>query len=209
MGPSSFPMDALSTFHKYFPPTAVVYCHALWQEHRFKFIISPKRQTKLGDYRFVAEKNHHIVTVNGNLNPYSFMTTYIHEVAHLTTFKRFGNKVLPHGKEWKTEFHRLFQPLMREDLLPKEVIAKLKAYLKNPRASSCSEHGLFESHSETALKEGEILLKDLPSSAQFQLKKRIFVKLELQRTRFLCQELPNGRKFLIHQNAVVKMLHSA
>lgn len=200
-------MDATHIFSKYFPPTTVEYCHALWQEHRFKFIVSPKRQTKLGDYRFLPDKNHHIVTVNGNLNPYSFLTTYIHEVAHMTTFKRYGNKVLPHGKEWKAEFLTLFIPLLHEPTLPKEVICKLKAYLKNPRASSCSEQGLFElSSQKTHLKENETYLKDLPFEYTFKLKKRVFKKIELRRTRILCEEVSNGRKFLIHQSAIVERL---
>jgi hypothetical protein len=200
-------MDATQIFKKYLPPLAVDYCHSLWQEYRFKFVIAPKRQTKLGDYRFVHEKNHHIVTVNGNLNPYSFLTTYIHEVAHLTTFKKYGNKVLPHGKEWKNEFHRLFIPLLHESFLPKEVLSTLKTYLKNPRASSCSEQGLFElDPKEDLLQPNEAYLKSLPQGTKFTLKKRVFTKLELRRTRILCQESASGRKFLIHQNAIVKIV---
>jgi SprT protein len=194
-------------FYKYLPPTAVTYCHQLWQEHRFKFIISPKRATKLGDYRFDSQSGHHTVTVNGNLNPLSFLTTYIHEVAHLTTFKRFGTKVLPHGKEWKNEFRLLFQPLLDENILPKDAVIKLKTFLKNPKASSCSEHGLFDAHSgEIALKENEALLKDIPGGTKFRLKNRQFVKLEHRRTRIMCLDSENGRKYLVHQSSIVSLV---
>lgn len=196
-------MEHLAIFQRYFPPTTVHYCHQLWQEYRFKFIISPKRDTKLGDYRYKAELGHHIVTVNGNLNPLSFLTTYIHEVAHLTTFKKFGTRVLPHGKEWKNEFRLLFLPLLKEDLLPKEVIGKLTQFLKNPKASSCSEQGLFNEGHSPLLKDSESLLKDLPIGASFQLKRRLFTKLEPRRTRILCLDTHNGRKYLVHENAVV------
>lgn len=191
-------------FYKYLPDSAVSYCHQLWQEHRFKFIISPKRATKLGDYRFDSQSGHHTVTVNGNLNPLSFLTTYIHEVAHLTTFKRFGTKVLPHGKEWKNEFRLLFQPLLNEHILPKDAVIKLKTFLKNPKASSCSEHGLFDAHSgQIPLKPNEAILKDIPSGTKFLLKKRHFVKLEHRRTRIMCLDSENGRKYLVHQSSIV------
>lgn len=201
-------MEHLAIFQKYFPPTTVEYCHSLWHQHRFKFIISPKRSTKLGDYRYEAAKGHHIVTVNGNLNPMSFLTTYIHEVAHLTTFKRFGTKVLPHGPEWKQEFRVLFAPLLHEAILAKEAIQKLKAYLKNPRASSCSEHGLFDAHANEVLNEGEMMLKDLPIGSQFMLKKRHFTKLEHRRTRILCLDTANGKRYLVPQKAIVKLLQN-
>ena len=191
-------------FYTYLPTSTVEYCHHLWQEHRFKFIISPQRATKLGDYRFDSHSGHHTVTVNGNLNPLSFLTTYIHEVAHLTTFKRFGTKVLPHGKEWKNEFQSLFQPLLDENILPKDAVVKLRMFLKNPKASSCSEHGLFDAHSgEIALKENEAILKDIASGTKFRLKNRQFVKLEHRRTRIMCLDSENGRKYLVHQSSIV------
>ncbi len=194
-------------FSTYFPASTVEYCHRLWAEHRFKFIVSPKRATKLGDYRFDSVTGHHTVTVNGNLNPMSFLTTYIHEVAHLTTFKRFGTKVLPHGSEWKNEFKNLFQPLLSEKTLPLDAVLKLNAFLKNPRASSCSEQGLFDVHSEKqALKENEVLLKEVVDGTHFRLKNRHFVKLEQRRTRILCLDSTNGRKYLVHQTSVVTLV---
>jgi hypothetical protein len=127
-------------------------------------------------------------------------------VAHLTTFKRYGSKVLPHGKEWKNEFKTLFQPLLNENILPKEVILRLKTFLKNPKASSCSEHGLFDAHSdEIALKTNEAILKDIPTGTKFLLKKRQFVKLEHRRTRIMCLDSENGRKYLVHQSSIVTL----
>lgn len=136
----------------------------------------------------------------------SFLTTYIHEVAHLTTFKKFGTRVMPHGNEWKNEFRILFQPLLNEKSLPSDAILKLKTFLKNPKASSCSEHGLFDVHTgKMELKENEALLKDIPTGTPFMLKKRRFVKLENRRTRVMCLDSENGKKYLVHQSSVVKL----
>ncbi|HAR20462.1 MAG TPA: transcription elongation protein SprT [Cytophagales bacterium] len=199
--------EYLSIFSNYFPANTVNYCHSLWLQHRFKFVISPKRATKLGNYRFNSVLKQHQVSVNGNLNPMSFLTTYLHEVAHLTAFKKYGFKILPHGQEWKQEFRNLFLPLLSENILDKEAIVKLKAFLKNPRASSCSEQGLFGHEIDhIELKEGQAFLKDLPQGSHFQLKKRRFVKLEHRRTRILCSDKSNGRKYLVHQTTVVQLV---
>ena len=198
---------SLLIFNRYLPPLTVNYCYSLWTSHKFKFIVSPKRATKLGDYRYDGSSGHHTVTVNGNLNPLSFLTTYIHEVAHLVTFKKYGNKVLPHGKEWKDEFKNLFLPLLNEAFLPAEAIKKLKAFLSNPRASSCSEHGLFEEETQIQLNRGEAFLKDMSIGSSFVLKKRSFRLLEYRRTRALCLDIQNGKKYLVPLKMVVLMLN--
>jgi SprT protein len=197
-------MEAISIFKRYFPEPTVDYCHQLWQTHRFKFVVSPKRQTKLGDYRFNAQDGHHIVTVNGNLNPYSFLTTYIHEVAHLTAFKKYGYRVMPHGKEWKHEFRELYKPLLVETHLPKDVIQKLHVFLRNPKAASCSEQGLFVAEGNILLP-NQRFLKDLPTGTKFYLKRKSYLKLELRRTRVLCEDCLSHRKYLIHQDAIVEV----
>ena len=94
----------ITSFFDHFPPSVAEYCFQLWQDHPFDFIVSKTRDSKLGDYRFSPQKGHQI-TVNHNLNPYSFLVTYLHEVAHLLTYQTYKNKVLPHGNEWKKAFH--------------------------------------------------------------------------------------------------------
>ena len=202
----STPDTSILIFNKYLPSSTVRYCHSLWLQYKFRFIVSPKRETKLGDYRFEAEKGHHIITVNGNLNPLSFLTTYIHEIAHLVAFKKYGGKVLPHGKEWKHEFRELFQPLLNETIIPREAVVTLQKYLSNPKASSCSEHGLFDSQHALELKPGESIVQDLKVGQLFSLKKRSFKMLEQRRTRALCLDVNNGRKYLVPLKSVVSII---
>ena len=197
---------SIQIFSKYLPSSTVHYCHSLWQQHKFRFIVSPKRETKLGDYRFEADKGHHIITVNGNLNPLSFLTTYIHEVAHLVAFKKYGTKVLPHGKEWKQEFRVLFAPLLSETIIPREAVHTLQVFLKNPKASSCSEDGLFDTYKKENLKPGQCLVSDLKPGDKFDLKKRAFQLSEHRRTRALCLDLKNGKNYLVAEKTVVTVI---
>ncbi len=46
----------------------------------------------LGDYRNSHAGKGHRISVNGNLNKYSFLITLLHELAHLFTYERFGHR---------------------------------------------------------------------------------------------------------------------
>ncbi|MEK6547932.1 MAG: SprT-like domain-containing protein [Bacteroidota bacterium] len=195
----------IASFLDHFPPKVAEYCFNLWDEHQFDFIISKKRDTKLGDFRFAPNKGFQI-TVNHNLNPYAFLVTYLHEVAHLVTYQRFKNKVNPHGQEWKNAFFELFNPLLDSELLPKELVLVLKAYLKNPVASSNGYTPLvevlkqFDVHTDEAV----ILLFNLAEGTKFRLKNLLLEKGKLRRTRYICQEVHTGKLYLVAKNAQVQ-----
>jgi len=195
----------IASFLDHFPPKVAEYCFNLWDEYQFDFIISKKRDTKLGDFRFAPNKGFQI-TVNHNLNPYAFLVTYLHEVAHLITYQRFKNKVNPHGQEWKDAFLELFAPLLDSELLPTELVRVLEAYLKNPVASSNGYTPLvevlkqFDIHADDTA----ILLFNLAEGTKFRLKNLLLEKGKLRRTRYICQEIHTGKLYLVAKNAQVQ-----
>ena len=193
----------IDSFFDHFPPKVAEYCFQLWHDYSFDFIVSKSRDSKLGDYRFSPLKGHQ-VTVNHNLNPYAFLVTYIHEVAHLTTYLAHKNKVLPHGQEWKTEFYNLFEPILDEDLLPAELVNVLRAYLKNPAASSNGYQPLVDIlKSFDEQPPAGTPLVELAEGTSFALKNLRFIKGKLRRTRYICKELNSGRNYLVAKNAYV------
>ncbi|MES2516542.1 MAG: SprT-like domain-containing protein [Bacteroidota bacterium] len=197
----------LAIFQKYFPETTTEYCHNLWKEYQFKFKITRPRQSKLGDYCYRRDRGHQI-TVNANLNPYSFLVTYIHEVAHLQTFKQYGNKPEPHGKEWKRHFRETFQPLLKPEILPDELLFSLVEYLKNPAATTQGAKPLMMAlrQFDTNVDVDSIVLTNLQSGENFELNGRIFTKGELRRTRFLCTDRKSGKRYVISSTALVKKI---
>ncbi len=193
----------IDSFLDHFPPKVAEYCFQLWHDYSFDFIVSKSRDSKLGDYRFSPTKGHQ-VTVNHNLNPYAFLVTYIHEVAHLTTYLAHKNKVLPHGQEWKTEFYQLFEPILDDELLPADLVKVLKAYLKNPAASSTGYQPLVDIlKTFDAEPPAGIPVHDLAEGTAFQLKNLSFIKGKLRRTRYICKEINSGRNYLVAKNAHV------
>ncbi len=198
----------IASFLDHFPPQVAEYCFNLWDELKFEFIVTKKRDSKLGDFRFAPNKGFQI-TVNHNLNPYAFLVTYLHEVAHLVTYQRHKNQVNPHGQEWKDAFAELFNPILDTELLPQELVPVLQSYLKNPLATSNGFTPLVEAlkvydqHIETA-----ILLFNLQEGSLFQLKNLQLKKGKLRRTRYICQEVHSGKLYLVAKNAQVQPIEA-
>lgn len=107
------------------------------------FTVSKKRNTKLGDYRPPFRGSPHRISVNGDLNKYSFLVTTLHELAHLITFEKYGHRVKPHGTQWKLEFRHVCAPVLSMGILPEDVTMALHNYLKNAKASSCTDDRLY------------------------------------------------------------------
>ena len=161
--------------------------------------ISKSRKTKLGDYRPPVRHSHHRITVNHDLNKYSFLITLVHELAHLEVFEAYGNKVAPHGSEWKTTYKQLMQPFLQNGSFPDDINRVLVRSLINSKASSTSDIELSRVLKFYDKPSHEIHVEDLSEGAIFQMANgKQFRKGERIRTRFKCQNLQNKRFYLFH-----------
>ena len=75
---------------KYLPNDFVPYISELIMQSDVKFKIVAPRRTKLGDFKAKGDKNNKSqITINGDLNPYAFLITTLHEIAHLYTYNKY------------------------------------------------------------------------------------------------------------------------
>ncbi|MGB3465119.1 MAG: SprT-like domain-containing protein [Cyclobacteriaceae bacterium] len=196
-----------SVFEKFLPEGSADYCYSLWKKHQFEFKIKKSRKTKLGDYRYDSKTGKHIISVNNDLNPYSFLITYLHEIAHLLAFRKYGRSIQPHGSEWKNEFKKLTFPVLRPEIFPDNVIRAFSAYMINPKASSCSDPRLLK-----ALKvydqEPGLFLSELTKGEVFDFQGTVFQLMEKKRTRYVCLEKKSNKKYLISGSATVIKIES-
>jgi hypothetical protein len=165
--------------------------------HRIHLTITQERSSVLGDYRGHIGKNHRI-SVNGNLNKFAFLYTLIHEFAHLLVFEKYGNRVAPHGVEWKMAFSGLLREFLTDGIFPEDVKVAIDASLNNPAASSCAEEGLMRVFRKYDTgKNGYFFVEELEQGDCFSLKDgRVFRREEKLRKRYRCTELSTGRVYL-------------
>lgn len=174
-------------------------------ENPVSFKIVPPRSTKLGDFRASFQGSKHQITVNGDLNPYSFLITTLHEFAHLKTYIVYGNRVKPHGEEWKAMYRNLLLPAIDTKLLPQDILNALMHSLTNTKASSCSDIQLSRVlRNYDKGKPDVFILESLPKNTTFVLQGKQFIKGELRRKRYVCEDVNTSKKYLVHALSEVK-----
>lgn len=195
MPKENHPLHALAAYlpEGTFKPVAEYITH-----YKVHLTITRERKTVLGNYRNAHSNKNHRITVNGNLNPYSFLITLLHELAHLLTFEKYGHKVMSHGREWKQIFSGVLAQFIAKKVFPAEIEAELVQSLSNPAASSCAEDGLMRIlRKYDKVQSGFLMVEEIPAEGFFRLKDgRTFKKGAKLRKRYRCQEVGSARVYL-------------
>lgn len=193
---------------KYIPKNAVTPIFEVIKETNVYLKIVNERLTRHGDYRRLATGQHQI-TINSNLNPYKFLITLVHELAHLVTFLHFGRRISPHGKEWKNTFQKMMLPFLREEIFPKELLPLLFRHFENPSATTDTDQMLAFALKQYDAPNDLHCVFQLPSGAYFQIHSgRVFQKGRRRTKRYECLEVKTGRVYIFDPNTEVKLLNT-
>lgn len=189
------PLDYLRQF---IPHDAVPKVLEYLQHYKVHLTITRERKSILGDYRHATIYKTHRISVNGTLNPYSFLITLVHELAHLVTFMKYGNRVQSHGKEWKACYAMLLKDFLGHRIFPADIEMALQQSMHDLPASSCADEGLMRILKKYDKQEnGLVMVEQLPEGQLFDIGQgRIFKKGKKLRKRFQCIELSTGKMYL-------------
>lgn len=193
----------------FLPAPAVDYVGELLARFDLELRLSRPRRTKLGDHRPpLPALAIHRITINDDLNPYAFLTTLLHEIAHAATWERHRGRrrLRPHGREWKEEFGGILDPVVSQGMLPEGVTAALARYLENPAAASCSDRRLVLALAEfDTPPTGRVRVEQLAERAVFKAANGgVFRAGRMIRSRRACFELRTGREYRVHGLAFVE-----
>ncbi len=197
---------------RYLPAEAGVYVGDLLAARDVVVRVSRPRLTKLGDHRPPRPAHpHHRISVNADLNPFAFLTTLLHEIAHVDVWTKHAGRrrrPRPHGPEWKHEFATLLTPVVAARWLPGDVASALGAYMRNPAAMSCSDRGLVLALAR--YDSGEVMrhrVEDIPLGSLFRVSNgRIFCRGPRMRTRYLCVDPATSAEYRVHALAFAEPL---
>jgi SprT protein len=166
--------------------------------HRVLMRIARGRRTKLGDYRPPVKDDIHRISVNGDLNPFEFLITLTHEIAHLFIWEKYGRRAKPHGIAWKKQYAFMLGILIEKNIFPQQIHLLISRQVANPRANSKSNTELVRAlHSHNPVQVG-VFLEDLPSGALFSLRDgRRFRKQEKLRKWYRCTSQDNRKAYRI------------
>lgn len=188
----------LSALQDYIPPGSLPFVFDYLKQYKVHLTITKERKSLLGDYRHALGAKTHRISVNGNLNTYSFLITLIHELAHLVTFMQFNNRVSAHGKEWKNIYRQLLLQFLVHNIFPNDIEKALERSLHNLPASSCADEELMRVLKKYDVKQtGLIMVEQLSEGTLFEIEGgKVFKKGKQLRKRYQCLELKTGKLYL-------------
>jgi hypothetical protein len=179
----------------YLPAESVDVVVTWIRKYKIVLTITPGRKSVFGDYRWPQKTKGHRISVNGDLNAYAFLITFVHEMAHLTTWEKYRNTVASHGKEWKQEFRKLMEEFSGRRIFPAELTTAFKQHLVVPSYSHCEDPRLMRALRKYDRRK-ETLLEELPEGALFRFGDKLFHKGKRLRKRFMCRELNSNRNLV-------------
>lgn len=188
----------LEYLQKFIPEAGASLALEYLHQYKVHLTITRERKTILGDYRHATLYKTHRISINGNLNQYSFLITLIHELAHLVTFMQFGNRVQSHGKEWKNRYAILLKSFVELNLFPLDIHHALQQSMHDLPVSSCADESLMRVLKKYDKKQnGLVMVEQILDGRLFEIDKgKIFKKGKKLRKRYQCTEVVTGKIYL-------------
>lgn len=170
------------------------------------FRLTQKRLSKHGDYRRRLDGVHEI-SLNVTENPYRFLITLIHEIAHYIAFEKYGFRIKPHGNEWKSTYKQLMFPLLHPLVFPEDLLSKLALHFKNPKAATDTDFELVRVLNRYDSDPEKTYIFELTEGDSFVLENgKKFIRGPKRRKRFECVEISTSKHYLISPHAVIKRI---
>lgn len=200
------PLHALQTF---IPDGSFEPVVALINKYKVHVTVTKARKSVLGDYRHPFLGANHKISVNGNLNPYEFLITLVHELSHLLCYEQYRNRVEAHGKEWKNIYGQLLVSFMHLNIFPADIQKALTKTIRNPAATANGETKLLLvlRKYNAIKKEGFQMVAHIEEGSLFEaLNGKVFKRGKKRRIRIECVEMSTGQIYLFSALNEVKLI---
>jgi SprT protein len=193
----------------YIPDAAVELASQWFNKYPVILKITRSRLTKLGDFRGSPIGKPSSISVNHNLNKYSFLVTLLHEMAHAEVHFKYSNRMPPHGKAWKHAYRIVAEPYLSKEIFPDDILGVYTDYLVNPQATSTSYLPLAQALRRYDSVTEDVTVSMLTPETFFALQDgRVFQMVTKLRKRYRCYCLKTKKTYLFSPMAIVKPIES-
>lgn len=150
------------------------------------------------------------ITVNGNLKPYHFFITLLHELAHYYTARAHGPRVKPHGKEWQNIFSNFLRTSVSKACFPEDLASIVIQFADKPKASSCTDLDFYQalySYENNGEEWNLLALADIHPGEMFLSKDgRTFKMVKKLRKNYLLEMPKNSAEYIAPPTLEVKKI---
>ncbi|MGI6087332.1 MAG: hypothetical protein ACOYCD_05185 [Kiritimatiellia bacterium] len=203
IGVGDFHVQSQAAVRPYLPPAAVPSIICLLSYLPILVRVVGIRRTKHGDHFHPVGRHYSIITVNDSGNPYLFLITLLHEIAHARIVHEKSARVRPHGREWKLVFGAYL--LAHLDCFPKDLQPLLLCHARRPLYSTDADPELSSVLHRYDTRDHRPMLSELRDGQKFWLNSgRAMVKGPLMRKYYRCTDT-KGRLFRVAAAARVSI----
>ena len=161
---------------KQLPERSHEFVKLLLRENPANIVPVKVRLTKHGDFRQRGGGPIHRITVNKSGNPYQFLITLIHEMAHDRAYREYGTEIKPHGPEWRVTFSAFLHRSLAADCFPVDLIPVVRDQAYHPLRSSARAHALQRSLRAYDTLDPRPLVSELQEGAIFSVKRKVIIR---------------------------------
>lgn len=184
---------------KYLPENTNKLVFSYLPKKNLEISIVNDRITKLGDFRSASRFCHyHRISVNGGLNKYAFLITFLHELAHLYVFEKYGHRAKSHGCEWQLEYTGLIFPILEQHLLPDDLHHVVFKHFPFPAASANADLALMQTLRKYDHKTIVLTLKDISDHEFFTYNGCVYQRIKKLRSYYYCIRVSDKNPYRIH-----------
>ena len=199
--------ESLRRISRYLPPKSRPFVAQVLTESPTEVIPVEARDSKHGDFVAVRGKPFGRITVNVCGNPYQFLLTLLHEVAHARIAARYRRRIPPHGSQWKAEFSTLLFRVVEQDFLPRDLRKAFGVHALNPKSTADYDIDLQLALRPYDTLDARLLVMDLRHGEYFSLDgKTVLKKGALVRRRIRCTAT-DGNVYSVLPSARVKEIY--
>lgn len=200
--------DFRSVLSSFIPENALEEVVVLLSKYPIHLGLMAPRKSVFGDYLAPrTPTDYHRITINGDLNKYAFLLTFLHEYAHLLVFVNHGAHMQAHGDAWKKKFRELIQQFVGKQIFPDDICCALKNYLIKMPASTSGDPYLMrvlEQYDQRKYPPNETSVDELPFKAKFQYNGEVFEKYGRLRKNYTCLRVAD--RALFRFNPITRVL---
>ncbi len=199
--------ESLIRVRPFIPPRSRDFVESVLLESPTEIFPVEARDTKHGDFMREPGMPYGCITLNACGNPYQFLLTLLHELAHARVAMRYRRHVKPHGEQWKSEFAQLLFRCTDFGFLPRELQRAFRKHAAAPKSTADYDTDLQLALRAYDTLDNRMFVIDLPDGEYFSLDGRtILRKGKLARRRIHCTST-DGHTYSVLPAARVKEVY--
>ena len=184
---------SIELIKNYLPEHSLPYLKTWFGQHQIYIRITRDRNSKLGDYRKKPDGSY-LITINSTLQQDLFFFVLTHELAHLLAFHRYGQRILPHGKEWKKVFREMLQESI--GVYPTDLQPVILQFSRSPKANFMASDGLVRYFYSPEEEDPKTFIENLKEGDFFLYRENEYQIIHQLKKNYLCKNQKSGRKYI-------------